>query len=365
MRLSRLAPLLLALLVALPAAARGPDPEEAYRAAFSAARLGEPPASAALTTEFTLSYRGAIPHAAFAVARDPATGRSAWGWVAAQPSPEAAEAAALERCRRSIGTLQAECRILAVDGAVAGAPPVAPVAGTLGPFRSAPLLLRRGPAAARGVVVWGHGFGGPDRDNRNRATPGIVSVLNDAGWDVLRFDRHPGDDVLTTSLPRLLAGLPALREAGYRRIVLGGQSRGGWQAVMAAADRPDLVEAVIATAPAAHGEAGRPNNLGAALDDFRRLLAGLPADAPRLLVALFDGDDYDPDPERRALQVETLARERSAPTLALWPRQDIRGHNGVADWRFARLYGGCVLTLVQAAPAAAPRGLRRDPCGGG
>jgi hypothetical protein len=134
---------------------------------------------------------------------------------------------------------------------------------------------------------------------------------------------------------------------------------------MAGAERPEEVEAVIATAPAAHGEAERPNNHGAALEDIRRLLAGLPPGAPRVLVALFDADPFDPDPARRAELLERVARDRSAPTLALWPQQEIRGHNGVGDWRFTRLYGACVLTLVQAPAAAAPRGLRRDPCGGG
>ncbi len=363
--LALLAAALLVLALPGPAAARGPAPEEAYRAAFSAERLGSPPPSAALATEFTMAYRGAVPHAAFAVARDPATGRSAWGWASSQPSAEAAEAAAMARCRRALGALQAECRILALDGAVDGTAAVAPVTGTIGPFRWSPLHLRRGPELARGVLVWGHGYGGPDRDNRNRPLPGLASVLNDAGWDVLRFDRHPGDDTLPASLARLTGGLPALRAAGYRQVVLAGQSRGGWQAIMAAAENPDLVRAVIATAPAAHGESGRPNNHGAALDDFRRLLAGLPAAAPRLLVALFDGDDYDPDPERRAVVVETLARDRAAPSLVLWPQQEIRGHNDVGDWRFTRLFGGCVLTLVQAPEAAAPRGLRRAPCGGG
>lgn len=355
-----------ALLLASTAAARGPpQQEEAYRAAFSAARLGAPPPSAQLATEFTLAYRGAVPHAAFAVARDPVAGRSAWAWISGQPTPEAAQAMALERCRRALGAIQAECRILATDGEVDGAAPVAPETGTLGPFRWSPLHLRRGPGAARGVIVWGHGYGGPDRDNRNRPIPGLVAVLNDAGWDVLRFDRHPGDDALTASLPRLIAGLPALREAGYRQVILAGQSRGGWQAIMAAADQPALVQAVIATAPAAHGEAHRPNNHAVALDDFRRLLGGLPAEMPRLLVGLFDGDDYDPDPERRAARLEEVARERGAPTLALWPQQGIRGHHGAYDWRFTRFYGGCVVTLVQAPPAATPRGLRRGPCGGG
>jgi pimeloyl-ACP methyl ester carboxylesterase len=364
------ASLLLAAAAASPALAFGAAEEERYRAVFSAAALGVPRPSSNLVAGFTLHYRGAMPHAAFALAHEAATGRSAWAFVGGQPTPEAAAAAALERCRRTLGPLQAGCRLVARDGALAeGGAGIAPqAAGALGPFRLSPLHLRRGPEAARGVVVWGHGYGGSDRDNRNAPTPGLVSVLNDAGWDVLRFDRHPGDDAITASLPRLVAGLPALRAAGYRQVVLGGQSRGGWQAIMAAAERPELVHAVLATAPAAHGDSQRPNNHGAALDDFRRLLAGLPArGGPRLLVALFDEDPFDPDPERRAALLEALARERSAPTLALWPQATppIRGHNGLAETAFTRLYGACVLTLVQAPEAAAPRGLRRAPCGGG
>lgn len=368
--LPRTLPAMLALMLAVApaeAAARDAEPaaEAAYRAAFSAARLGSPAPSAALATDFLFSFRGGLPHAAFAVAREAETGRSAWGWVSAAASSDAAEAAALERCRRALGTLKAECRVIARDGAIEGAPPIAPQQGSLGPFRWSPLHLRRGPAAARGALIWGHGYGGPQRDNRNRPTPGLVSLLNDAGWDVLRFDRDPAEDALFTSLPRLVDGLGAVREAGYRAIVLGGQSRGAWQALMAASERPEGVQAVIAAAPGAHGEAERPNNLPAALEDFRRLIAGLGAEAPRLLVALFEGDAFDPDPAARAAAIEALARDRAAPTLVLWPAQDIGGHAGIADWRFTRLFGGCVLTLVQAPEAAAPRGLRRAPCGGG
>jgi pimeloyl-ACP methyl ester carboxylesterase len=363
--MTRFLPCLLALLLALhPARAETPA-EAAYRSAFSAERLGMPPPSAALVLDFTLSYRGAVPHAAFAVARA-ANGHSAWTFVGGRATPEAAAADALAACRARIAALADKCRILARDGAVEGAAPVPLAEGGIGPFRASPLHLRRGPEAAQGVLVWGHGYGGSGIDNRNRPAPGLVAALNDAGWDVLRFDRHPGDDALTAALPRLIGGLPALRAAGYRRILLGGQSRGGWQAIMAGSAKPALVEAVIATAPAAHGEASRGNNLGAAVDDFRRLLAGLPADGPRLLVALFDGDDFDPDPERRATMLETLAAQRPAPLLVLRPeQQSLRGHRAAANPRFAQYFAGCVVSLVQAPPAAAPRGLRRVPCGGG
>ncbi|TCZ57264.1 alpha/beta hydrolase [Roseicella aquatilis] len=357
-------PALLLLALLRPALAQPTPAEAAYREIFSVTALGTPAPSVAAAASFGLAYRGMMPHAAFALARD-AGGRSAWGYVGGAPSPEAAASAALARCTRSLGGLQAECRLLARDAGLVGGPAVPLAEGGIGPFRWAPMLLRRGPQQARGVLVWSHGYGGPERDHRHGATPPFVSLLNDNGWDVLRFDRHPGDDSLYASLPRLTAGLPALREAGYRRILLGGQSRGGWQSIMAASERPELVEAVIATAPAAHGEASRPNNLGAALDDFRRLLAGLPEARPRLAVVLFDGDDYDPDPERRAALAEARAKERVAPSLVLWPGNDVRGHAGGAELRFTLAYAGCLLGLVQAPEAAAPRGLRRAPCGGG
>jgi pimeloyl-ACP methyl ester carboxylesterase len=357
--------LFLLFLAALPGAAQAePSSDEAaYREVFSIAALGMPNPSLSLAASFGLAYRGMVANTAYALARD-AEGRSAWGYVGGAADPAQAEAAALERCRRSLGPRQAECRLFASNAGRPGGPAVPLAEGSLGPFRWAPMLLRRGPQAARGVVVWGHGYGGPDRDNRTIPTPPFVSLLNDNGWDVLRFDRHPGDDGLYASLPRLVAGLPTLRQAGYRRVLLGGQSRGGWQAIMAASERPDLVDAVIATAPAAHGEWSRGNNLGAAVDDFQRLLAGLP-DGPRLAVVLFEGDDYDPDPERRAALLEARARDRHAPTLALWPEPPLRGHTAAADLRFTLTYAGCLLSLVQAPEAAAPRGVRRAACGGG
>ncbi len=375
----------LGLSLGLPWRASGQTAEEAYRRVFSTAVLGTPGPSLSLAATYSLLYRGLVPHAAFAVARD-AAGRSAWGYAGGAATPEAAEASALQRCRGSLGGLQAECRIILRDleqaggdqagGDQANGTKAALAQGSLGPFRWSPLHLRRGPGVARGVVIWAHGYAGADRDLRNLAAPGFISILNDAGWDVLRFDRAPGDDALFTSLPRLTDGLAAVRAAGYRQTVLGGQSRGGWQAIMAASARPELVDAVIATAPAAHGEASRANNLLAGLDDFRRLLAGLPP-GPRLAVALFDGDDFDPDPAKRAAMLESLARDRRAPTLALWPQapgqgaggqpqpQSLRGHGAAYDLRFTLLYGACLLTLVQGPEAAAPRGVRRAACGGG
>jgi|GEM_PF-1993732 len=355
-----LAALAALLLAAAPARAADPAGDfEAYRALFSPGLLGAVGPSTA--TAWSLQYRGAVPHAGFAFVAMP-DGRAVWRMVTGLPSAEAAREALERSCNADAARAFGEgstCRVIALDGAI-GETTLAARQGRIGPFREAPFLFRHGPAQAAGVLVWSHGHG--TRDQRGTNTPGFVSVLNDAGWDVLRLDRAPQENDLPAALSALLRGLPLLREAGYRRIALAGTSRGGWQSIMAAS-QSELVDGVIAAAPGAHGETSRPNNLPAALEDFRRLLAGLPAERPRLAVLLFEDDPYDPDPAARAGIVGAL--DRAAPTLALFPPPPIQGHSGAFEWRFTRNYGACILTLLTAPPPAAPRGMRRAPCGGG
>ena len=360
--------LLLPLLL-LPLASPAAD-EAAHARFFSARSIPVPLPSTGLSISFTQHYRGTVPHSAFAFTQG-SDGRAAWSMTSGHTSPEEAERTALANCNRQVARLQsatanATCRILAVDGELRGEPGlprIAPERGGIGPFTRSPFHLHRGPRASEGAVIWAHGYGGAEEDQRGHALPGMVSPLNEAGFDVFRFDRHPGDDNIFVTLPRLVRALPLLREAGYRRIILGGQSRGAWQAILAASERPDLVDVVLAAAPAAHGE--RPEQRPLALEDFRRALSGLDERRPRLLVMLFDRDEFDPGAEERGQIVAALAQRRSAPTLALWATGPARGHSGVSDWRFTRDYGGCVITLVQAPPISAPRGLRREGCGGG
>jgi pimeloyl-ACP methyl ester carboxylesterase len=363
---------LLALLLPLaaPRVVHAAD-EGAHRRVFSAAAIPAPGGlpTASLAIGFTQHYRGAVPHAAFAFAQGE-DARAAWALSSGHASPADAEREAMASCERQLRQmrrpLNAPCRLLASDGRILGGPSIAAEQGSLGPFTRSAFHLHRGPSAADGVVVWGHGYGGTREDMRGAPLPGFLTGLNEAGYDILRFDRVPGDDALYVTLPRLVRALPLLRQAGYRRVILGGQSRGGWQAMLAAAERPELVDAVLAAAPAAHGEVGASAEAKAqALEDFRRVLAGLRATPMRLLVMLFEDDEFDPDPDQRAQAVAAWAATREAPALALWPQGPARGHSAVGDWRFTRDYAACVLTLLRAPDPGAPRGLRRRSCGGG
>jgi hypothetical protein len=90
---------------------------------------------------------------------------------------------------------------------------------------------QRGPAAAAGAVIWNHAGDAP------RATdpaPAIfVEVLRDAGYDVFRLERPPEGDTIRASTLALVDAGKGLRARGYARIVLAGQSAGGWIAIAA------------------------------------------------------------------------------------------------------------------------------------
>ncbi len=350
-------PLLLALLLlGTPALAQDPTTDlAAYRRLFSAQTLG-PGANASAITGWTMQYRGTVPGSAFALANLPG-GRTPWQYIGGQPDGATAGQMALERCNRNAA---GACRILATDGTVPGQPPFRPdTTTTIGALRASPLHFRHGPARAQGVLVFGHGVSGQREDLRNSPAQGWVSAFNDAGFDIFRFDRHPNADDLPRSQAQLVAAVPLLRAAGYRQVILAGQSRGAWQSLGAAAQVP--VEAVIAVAPARHGAWNASNSQSAALDDWRALVAALPADRTRVATVLILGDDFDADPANRLSRMADAARRRTAPTLAIQPAAEaIRGHGGGSGTAFTQAWSACLLAF--ATGPAPPTGVATEPC---
>jgi len=283
---------------------------------------------------------------AFALAPD-----GAWGWAAAiEDDPTATEARALENCGRWGGQ---GCRIYARDLAVvwpgletrAPAAPSAPLAGGAG-WSLTPdgRFLWQGPERARGAYVWAHGRSPGGADSRGSQPQPHVRAFNNVGYDVIRFDRDPLTDETEAGAAWMREALRELRRRGYSRVVVGGQSRGAWNALQAL-DTPGLADAVIAIAPAAHGPRGSPAQAWA-LDDLRRIVAQARNTGARVAVANFAGDEFDPDPDQRAAILGVLAG-RTAGFLMLDRPRGIHGHGGGADWRFTLRYGPCLLEFAE------------------
>jgi predicted alpha/beta-hydrolase family hydrolase len=127
-------------------------------------------------------------------------------------------------------------------------------------------FLHRAAGHAETGLVLTHGAGG------NCAMPLLVTVataLCAAGCDVLRCDLPfrqrrpkgpPSPSGAAADREGLRLAVEAMRALGPRRIILGGQSYGGRQATMLAADHPGLAAALLLFSYPLHPP-GRPDRL--------------------------------------------------------------------------------------------------------
>ncbi|MFN8981922.1 MAG: hypothetical protein ACK5X9_05235 [Alphaproteobacteria bacterium] len=205
-----------------------------------------------------------------------------------------------------------------------------------------------GPQQARGVLVFGHGKSGQD-DSRGGQPQSWTRHFNNMGFDIWRFDRHPNSDDAPRAARWLRDDLIELRRRGYRQIIVAGQSRGGWNAMMALG-QAGLADVAIAIAPAAHGRGDnvRNNALHEQLGQMERILAGAAA-APqvRLAVANFRNDPFDAEPDRRAAMLRQYGPNFAGFLLIDRP-EGLDGHSAGASIAFNDRYGACLLRFATA-----------------
>lgn len=285
-------------------------------------------------------------HRAFAVGPGGAFG-AAWN----HRSLDEAKQQALQNCGRRAG---AECRLIAVDLAVVD--PARPWSPPRQPPREVGIggigweivpdarYLWRGPAEARGAIVFGHGRGPNNADSRGMQPQTWVRRFNLAGYDVFRFDRHPNSDETERAAGWLRDGLARLRSQGYRHIVVSGQSRGGWNALQVL-DTPGLADVAIAIAPAAHGEGGSMNLL-AQNDQLRTIAGRMNASSARLAFVQFANDPFVLDPDGRARIVRERISSRLAAVLLIDRPEGLDGHGAGQGWRFADRFGACLVAFA-------------------
>jgi hypothetical protein len=261
-----------------------------------------------------------------------------------------ARAAALASCARKGGT---DCAPFAEDldlvGPAAAPAARAPAAPVLAMDHAAFLADARffwfGPPAARGVIVWGHGYGGYADDERGFQPPAFLRPLNNAGFDVLRFDRDPQwDGDADTTEQWLRTGLAALRTRGWRMIVAGGQSRGGWNALQLL-DSPGSAEAIITTSAARFGrDAGNQILKGETM--LWTLADRVPRQTTRLAYLQFKDDPFGGDEDKRARTVREMIGPKIGGLLLIDQPEGFSGHMGAYAAGFADRFAACILRFV-------------------
>lgn len=188
-----------------------------------------------------------------------------------------------------------------------------------------------------GAVVWSHGRS-LDAEDYKSATPPYLRVLRDSGWDVYRFDRLRDSDTLSASSRRLVGIVASLKERGYHRVVLAGQSFGAFLALMAA-DDSDAVDAVVATAPAAYGNFQEfydtwhlnATRLYPLLENLKRA---------RVMLFFFHDDDFDPG--GRGVEARYLLSQRRSGFAVVDQPAYLTGHWISSSGAFMRRFGDCI-----------------------
>ena len=279
------------------------------------------------------------------------------GTSSAAKSIEDARARAMQACADAGGR---DCRVYAenLDVVWPGResrtppPPAALVSSINYAFVPDARYVWHGPAGA-GVLVWSHGKNGFDVDLRGMQPPPWVRLFNNAGFDVVRFDRAPMVDDVNRAAGWLEDELAALRRSGYRRIVAAGESRGAWNSLQML-DTPGLADVVIAVSPAAHGQGGS-TNLSAQDDDLRQIVAGAPASTARVALAQFARDTFIGDADVRMRLMERL-RPKSGALLLVDRPDGFAGHLAGGSAAFAASFGTCLLRFAAdpVPPASCP-----------
>ena len=272
------------------------------------------------------------------------------GWRGGGGTPESVRESALASCTSRGGT---DCALYA-DGlgvVMAGRevpPPPPPPAGPLlagdgYAFIPDPRFIWWGPQRAHGLYVFGHGRSGVEQ--RGIQPQPHVRAFNNAGFDVVRFDREPAADVYKDRVAGWLrVGLRDLRARGWRLIVAGGQSRGAWNALQTL-DTAGAADVVIAIAAASHGT-NHSHQMLAGKAELYTMFRAAAAPQARVAIVQFKGDDFEREPEKRF----ALAREHLAPRvgalLLIDQPPEITGHGGGASHRFAVDFGACLLRFA-------------------
>jgi dienelactone hydrolase len=193
------------------------------------------------------------------------------------------------------------------------------------------------------VVLYSHGRSDAVDLSRSIVAPAYLRPTHRAGWDVVLVKRPLTADAFRDEATRsLLTAIQQVRDRGYRRIVLAGQSAGGWASLDAA--RKANIHAVIGTSPAAHGSG--PTGTRRGTDDLADLLGEIRP--TRVMLFFFENDPFQ-TPDRGKVAAAVL-RQRGIPYRIIDHPPGLAGHAAFERRFFARQFSGEIRNFITAAP---------------
>lgn len=223
-------------------------------------------------------------------------------------------------------------------------------AGLVPTYQESNLL---GANKAKGAIIYNHGqarLADPET-----TPPFYLSKFWSGGWDVYSLIRPKAEDRESTSVEALKDTARHLRQMGYKKVVTIGQSFGGWISIDAAAQQEELFDAVIVTAPAAHGssEDSFHNPLtwkqNAEIVEIAKGIRHLP-----LMVFLFKNDSYDPGGRGPGFLDHLAKRQDGSRYAVIDQPEGFEGHGAARSKLFSQKFGDCIVAFADSPQSSGP-----------
>ncbi len=205
-----------------------------------------------------------------------------------------------------------------------------------------------GPDQAQGVIIWSPGYDAKRKGHpivKDGHAPHFLDWLYGHGWDVYYMQREGIGHVRERPehAYAIIEAVRGLRDHGYKRVVLAGQSAGGIYQMSAARVDLDLHAMLLFASGPTRGELS-----------FEEMLSAAQAD--RFLIAHFQGDENIGPRDREVLA--GIMTEKGLPTMLLHEPFGMDGHSAAFKSSFARHYSDCILLFLD--PARQPTGQECD-----
>ncbi|MBI3456051.1 MAG: hypothetical protein HY002_09735 [Candidatus Rokubacteria bacterium] len=213
-----------------------------------------------------------------------------------------------------------------------------------------------GSERAAGLVIWNHGVMGKEVQHATLVPPAF-RLLQARGWDVIRLNRHnlaEDQDSLGRASVRLLEEVAAQRKRGYQRVVVAGQSFGGFLSLETATRSRDIF-AAVAFAP------GLRSRSRAESFDSRPVTWRLPSLVVERVAVVFPAQDALFDNAIRGPEAEKALTRRGMPFWLVDATGGLTGHGGATGGVFALRYGMCLVEFLTASQIPGGRFECRPP----
>jgi hypothetical protein len=236
---------------------------------------------------------------------------------------------------------------------IVGVDPVLPAELRL--LESTPWLAKHvGPAASKGVIYWIQGFAqDPPVLDAFHLAPHFLKTLSEDGWDVIEGKVSASQSLtdlqqLTLSSVEFVESrLRQLKSGGYSRVILGGQSWGGWVAALAAGESRNNANGLLLSAP----DIAPPTKGGVPNPYFSRNVTEFPAligaiKTPTILM-LFADDEYESG--ERGKTAEHILSEKGVPHRVIDKPSGFTGHFAAWSPIFDYVFGQCISDFLKSA----------------